>query len=150
MPIATTNAYEELLTAFASHIGIHAETFVEMQEIVIDDLAIGLAYEQADDRACMTYFANLGRPAAKRAETVHQTLLEANHMWVGTGGATLGLQQATGNIIMAGQTSMEDLSPESLARLLNTFADIASRWKGFIDGHYEISETPPEPFALRA
>ena len=116
----------------------------------MDGLSIGLAYEGMNDLADVLYFADLGAPEPDRVFAVYQTLLEANNMWAGTGGATLGLQQDTGWVVLAGRIDFESLSPESLVNLLGMFAQTASAWKSFVDGTHGVDDNAAPAFALRA
>lgn len=64
-------------------------------------------------------------PAVKAA--THRLLLEANFLWVGTGGATLAVNPANGEIAMALRVA-PDIDPAVLAATLERFAQLAHLW----------------------
>ncbi|MBC7601076.1 MAG: CesT family type III secretion system chaperone [Ramlibacter sp.] len=134
MPAPSAEAYDKLLRAFAAHIGLDGDALVKTQELVIDDLTVGLAYEGMDGIGDILYFANLGAPSQARAPSLYLTLLHANNMWAGTGGATLGVQADTGNVILAGRIDINEVTPEGLAAMLDGFADTSQFWKKFVAG----------------
>ena len=72
---------------------------------------------------------------------------------VGTGGCTLGVQQATGAVTLCGRIAIDDtLGGESLAALLGGFVDTAAFWKAFVEGTPEGDGGTllPPSFAMRA
>lgn len=137
--------YTDLIEAFAAEIGLDAQPLLKTQEVVIDGLAIGLAYEGNDDFADFVYFVDLGAAPEHRQHEVHERLLQANCLWAGTGGATLGLQPDTGHVILASRLELEGMTAESLAALLDVFVDTAAFWKSYLaDGAAEpMLQTPP-------
>jgi hypothetical protein len=124
--------YDDLIRAFAAEVGLDADAFAKAQEVVIDGVAVGVTYEGNADFGDLVYFAQLGKPSDAREADVHRTLLYANNLWAGTGGATLGLQQETGKVVMAGRLDIGEVTPAGLAKLLGAFADTALFWQKFI------------------
>ncbi len=145
-----TQAYTDLIKSFANHVGLDAEALAKTEEIVIDGLKVGLQYEGDEDMGDIVYFANLGAPADHRIAEVYKTLLHANNLWAGTGGATLGLQPETGSIILAGRIDFNGVSAASLAMLLDAYADTALHWKKYIADQLEEHAEMPSPAFLRA
>lgn len=131
--------YLQLLSGLANHLGLPSpEDFLASEELVINGQNIGFVFEPLDpgepEAGDMLLFAVLGAPPAHRQPDVHRLLLEANNLWVGTSGATLGLQQDTGNVVMATRLPMEGMTPEQLAGILETFLDTALFWKATVAG----------------
>jgi hypothetical protein len=132
--LAMIDKYNELLRAFAAQVGIDPDVFVETQEIVIEGFAIGLDFEGADDFGDVVYFCTLGAPAPARKAEIYKTVLEANCLWVGTAGATIGLQQETGRLLIAGRIDLQGLDALGFGHLLDAFVDTAAFWKKHIAG----------------
>lgn len=124
--------YEALLKSFAEHVGLDVENLLATQELVIEGLAVGLLYEGDESIGDLIYFADLGSPSERRAPEVYKTLLQANNLWVGTGGATLGVQQDSGHVILAGRIDVQGLTAQSLSVLLDAFTDTALFWQKFV------------------
>lgn len=144
-------AYDDLMIAFAQHVGLDPEIFGRTQELLIDDVTVGLMYEGDEDMGDLLYFTQLGAPAEHRRADVHRVMLEANNLWVGTGGATLGIQPETGNVVLAGRQPVEGVTAEGLALLMDAFADTAAYWRRVIrDEVAEGDPAPPSPHMLRA
>lgn len=150
MTADSPQAYEDLLSAFAARVGLDPRAFLKTQELVIEGLHIGLTYAGQGGAGDLLYFANLGAPAAGREAVVYKALLQANHMWAGTGGATLGVQMDTGNVVLAGQLDFRELGPEGLAGLLDAFAETAIFWRRFVAGEAELDPPPPYHTDLKA
>ena len=148
--MSMTETYEELIKSLARHVGVDADALAKTQEIVVDSLAIGMVFEGDDDFGDVVYFSDLGAPAGPRVPEVYKVLLQANNLWAGTGGATLGLQQDTGNIILAGRMDLDGLSAEGLAQLLDAFADTALFWKKFVADELPSGDASSFAFATRA
>lgn len=130
--------YEEILSALAEQVGLDAQELLSTQEIVVDGQPIGLGLEGDDRGGDLVFLANLGTPAPEQLQRVMRTLLEANHLWVGTGGCTLGLQPDTGAITLCGRIRLDELGGKTLAALLDGFADTAGFWRNLIESR------PPE------
>lgn len=141
-PSAMKEAYKALLHDFACHVALDPDLLLQTEEVVLNGLTIGLAFEGNDVVGDLLYFTDLGTPASHRIGEVHQTLLEANHFWVGTGGATLGVQPETGRVVCCGRIDLEGLTGESLAMLLDTFIDTAVFWHQFVTDSLPAPELP--------
>jgi len=120
--------YQDLLAAFARANQLDADMLAQTQELELDGLSVGLAFEGGESDADLVCFCDLGRPAPERAGEVFKDLLEANHFWLGTGGATLGLQASTGHVVLALRTPMAVLQVDGMAALLKVFTEVASFW----------------------
>ncbi|MEJ7929102.1 CesT family type III secretion system chaperone [Ramlibacter sp. AN1015] len=90
------NAYNELIRTTAVRLELDPDTLVATQGLLLGELAVGLLYEGDDEIGDIVYFCTLGRPDAHRETEVYAGLLEANTLWVGTGGATLALHRSLG------------------------------------------------------
>ncbi|WP_169457975.1 type III secretion system chaperone [Ottowia thiooxydans] len=127
--------YSALLEDYARHTGLPAQEFLASQELVFGDIAIGLAPEGDEDVGDVTFFTSLGRPSAEvdRAQLM-QLMLEANGLWVGTGGCTLGLQAGTGVVLLCARLSLEVTDAASLSTALQGFATVATLWREVVLG----------------
>lgn len=146
---STPEAYEKLLRGLADHLGLDGDLLARTQELVIDDLSVGLAYEGLEGFGDVLYFVNLGATQPGCSPEVYRTLLQANNMWAGTGGATLGLQSDTGNVILAGRVDLSTITPEGLAAMLDGFSDTGQFWKLFVAGTVDPGQSTSIPFGMR-
>ncbi len=124
--------YQELLTALAGEVGIDASSLLATEEIIIDDLPIGLRLEGEGQQA-EVFLCSLIAPsnAVRWAETARALLL-ANHLWTGTGGATLGMLPESDMLTLSMRQPLRDLNADKLAVMLAKTADIGLAWQEFI------------------
>ena len=142
--------YIDLIEAFAAEVGLDAQALANTQEVVIDGLPIGLSYEGNEEFGDILYFVEVGAPQDARKAQVYETLLAANYLWAGTGGATLGVHQDTKQVILAGRCEVEGITAEGLALLLDALAETAQFWKGYVAGEQPAPEMNlPPTFAMR-
>ena len=73
--------------------------------------------------------APLGRVPAERAGEVFGKLLAANFYWAGARGATLALQEESGEVVVQFREGLEGLSADRLQAVLEGFLAVASEWK---------------------
>ena len=71
----------------------------------------------------------LGRVPAERAGEVFGRLLAANFYWAGARGATLALQEESGEVVVQFREGLEGLSSERLQSVLEGFLAVASDWR---------------------
>lgn len=146
-----SQAYDDLIDQLAVHLGLDAPTLRLTQEIVIDDLPVGLQFEGDEQGGDIVLFCGLGQPPEHRLAQVYSTLLQANCFWIGTGGATLSVQPESQQVLMCARQPLEDQTPEYLARVLDVFVDAGLYWQGFIAGTLVGEEGwPPEVFTAAA
>ena len=142
-------AYQALLRDFAVHVGLDPDILVETQEVVMAGIAIGLAFEGDEHQGDLLFFADVGAPSPKRAAAVHKALLEANHFWVGTSGATLGLEPDSGRVICCGSMSVAGAVGADLARRLDTFIDTLLFWQQYVDDTLpQVQSLPVNPMVI--
>ena len=128
MPIS----YHDLLAALAEEIGLKAESLIATEEVVIDDLPISMQLEGEGENAEVVLCSLLGTVPQERWPEIARTMLLANHLWTGTGGATLGLLADDDTASLSVRRLLRDLNADKLAVLLAKTADIGLAWQDFI------------------
>ncbi len=141
-------AYLALLRDFAVHVGLDPDILVETQEVVLAGIAVGLAYEGDEHGGDLLYFADVGGPSPQRAHDVYKALLEANHFWVGTGGATLALQPESGHVVCCGSMTVQGASGADLAQRLDGFIDTLLFWQQYVADTLPPTQAPPPDLML--
>ena len=148
-----SQSYEQVLTAFANHVGLESAELLSTQEVMIDGLPVGLQLDGDETVGDLIFFVVLGTPDPAQFGRIARTLLEANNFWVGTGGCTLGVPRDSGAVTLCGRIALDELSGKTLAALLDGFVDTASFWKAFVNGTPDGSDAPPPAgydFLMRA
>ena len=142
-PVSTAQA-QQLLDHVAELVGLPA---LELDDegfcsLLFDDrMAVNISY--AADAELLTLYCNLGEIAADQAERVYPLLLEANVLWAGTGGATLGVTPADRCVILAFQDRIKDVDPARFETLLEGIFDMAEFWLGRIEQSAQAAEEAP-------
>lgn len=131
-----STAFDALLADFAEHVGLSAQELAYSSEIVIDTTTVTLFHEAADGRpddgGDVVMFCTLNMPPVADRSELYKSALEANMLWVGTGGATLGLQPGTGAFTLCAKSPVAMLDADELARALDHFVDAAECWSDFV------------------
>lgn len=136
-----TASYHDLLTALADLAGLNPASLLATQEIVLDDLPISLQLSGEGEQAEILLCSLLGDVPEDRWPEVARYLLMANHLWTGTGGATLGLLDKDNTVSLSIRQSLNGLDAQQLSRLLAQVADIGLAWQDFI----AQSQAPSSP-----
>jgi hypothetical protein len=139
--------YQQLLENYARGVGLEpVDAFLASQEIVIGGVTVGLTLDGDENNGDVVFFSNLGQPAPDAAGTnLNVMMLQANALWAGTGGCTLGLQPDTGAVLLSGRAPLALCDAAALASALDAFADLAVLWRNVVSG-----KTRPELPALAA
>jgi len=133
--------YEDLLSALAEEVGLEASSLISSQEIVIDELPISLRLEGEGEQAELRLSCQLGIPSKLRWALAIRTMLQANHLWTGTGGATLGMLE-NDMVSLSVRRLLSRLNADRLAVLLAKTADIGLAWQDFITQDQAVPVMP--------
>lgn len=127
--------YTDLLERYAQLAGLTpTEDFLATEEVVIGGIPIGLLNE-GGDQGEVVFFARLGKPTGDTGrEAIYRLMLQANALWRGTGGNTLGLHEPTGEVLLCGRVPLALCTAQALAGLLEAFAGTAQLWTEVIQG----------------
>lgn len=125
-------SYPELLTELADCIGLDASSLLVQQEVHIDALSIFLQQSGEPEAPDVLLCSVLGRPSDQQFAQVVRTLMQANHLWGGTGGGTLGLSPAGDAVTWCLRLALRDLDGATLASLMAGFAELGQAWAQYI------------------
>ncbi len=140
-------AFDEFVQALAACLGLDPVQLAQCQELVVDDLEVGFLHEEGegDDPGDFVFFSRLGAPQPVHEAAVHKILLQANSLWLGTAGFTLGLHAGSGDILLCGRWPLvPEATPEAFMQVLDPFVATALLWRSYIDGSLELNNQPPE------
>lgn len=137
--------YQDLLTALAAHADLDAPALLASEEIVVNDLPIGLQLADEDEQSAVLLCSLLGPVPVDRWPEVSRHLLLANHLWAGTGGATLGVLDDDNTVSLSVRRSLQDLDVHQLSVLLVNFSEIGLAWQEFISQVHAPSSAPAWP-----
>lgn len=133
--------FKTLSKDFAASIGLPLNGEIESPfEIALDGFTIVASTDTRSDGEDLVLYTGLGTVPAARELEVYRVLLEANVLWSGTGNATLGVNSATREAMIAYRMPMSLLDGESLAALVGRFLEIARGWRNTIEAANEAQD----------
>lgn len=91
-----------------------------------DRLTIDLEYSEEKDNLLLTSLVGTIKPDQKEKKCTE--LLEANLLWCGTGGATLGVDPETGAVFMSYQEKLQGINFSEFQGVIKNFSDTALFW----------------------
>ena len=121
-------AMETMLSEFGASIGIpDLKPDAEHRcNLMFDEVAV--SFELGVDDESLYIYALLGSVPDGGAEDVYADLLHANHVFQGTGGATLCVDPGTQGIVLLRAERLESLRLARFETLLEDFVNVAERW----------------------
>ncbi|MFC4158893.1 CesT family type III secretion system chaperone [Chitinimonas lacunae] len=147
-------AFNALIESLTRELGFESsEGLISPIELTIDDLPLTIAYDARSAGDDVLLYASLGTVPAERELEVYRALLEGNLLWSATADATIGVNSATREAMIAYRTPIAGLDGANLGRLIGYFGQIALEWRAFIAASAEAAAAPtamPSMDMLRA
>jgi len=145
--------YFSLLRDFDAHYPPRARAgLAESQEIVVAGRAARV-WHQADadipDEGMLLCNIDVLRLPTPPDDDLCRTLLQANNLWAGTRGTTLGLR-GEDMVMLSATRRVASLTPRLLAALLHVLGRDAQAWQAHITTmlRAQVSAPPPQHHAL--
>ena len=107
------------------------------------DDRVTIDLEANEETGALIFSSIVGTLMPYQTEKFYPELLEANLLWAGTGGATLGVDPATLSVFMCYQEKMEGMEFLRFQELLKGFSDTALFWNQRLAGGEAEGKTPP-------
>ena len=107
------------------------------------DDRVTIDLEANDETGALIFSSIVGTLMPYQTEKLYPELLEANLLWAGTGGATLGVDPATLSVFMCYQEKMGEMEFLRFQELLKGFSDTALFWNQRLSGNTAEGEKPP-------
>ena len=130
--------YNELIESFAASLGIEG---VEIEggaaAFEIDGMKIAI-FNDAEAKTVMIY-GEIGQPPAEDDRSFGPAMLKANHLFAGTGGATLCQNPETGVYAIFQAFPLDGMDAEALAAQVARIVDKAEHWRGILNA-FQIAE----------
>ncbi len=125
---------DELIKSFGSSLGMDLEPDGSGScSFSADGFTVTLTSLQETDSIALT--ADLGAPPPEKLENLYRFMLEANHLFQGTGGATLSISGENGHIFLCSMFSCAGADGESFARAVQRFANTCEAWTKIVGGY---------------
>ena len=121
--------FQRLIKMFGEHIGVpclepHPQGLCSLR--FDDRVTIDLEYNEEQDALLISSL--VGVLKQKESKLFYDELLEANLLWGGTGGATIGVDPASLTVFLCYQEPLKGISLEQFQQLVKRFSDTALFW----------------------
>lgn len=136
------DTYFSFLQELAEYLDLAPDELLATEELVCDGLSVAMTYAGDDEVGDLVFFADLGSAPPDRQASVYRVLLEANSLWVGTGGATVGVHPGSGNVLLCARLPLEATTAQGFALALDAFVDTAQFWQGYLCGNSPAQTAP--------
>ena len=121
--------FKEFIESLGKELGMHLENAGGACGLDVDDVTVIL--HDADDLVLLA--AEIGPPPPEEGlETLFSTVLKANWLYRGTGGATLAINPEDGCIWLEKYNFLERLDGEKGVEMVTRFAETAKTWRELV------------------
>lgn len=120
-------SYHQALATLALDIGVDPQALAERQELLINGIALAFFPIRRAGVPAMEMACKVGPLPPRPPLALLQLLLQANTLGAATGGATLGLQHAADELVLASVHAL-DTPASALARACRVMAEAADLW----------------------
>ncbi len=107
-----------------------------------DKIVVHLQYNEENDVVML--FCQIGIVDEDKAKAIYPRLLKANLFWQGTGGATIGLDDETREVLMAYQISVDGMDYPKFQELLEGFVNTSELWINTLEAVQQGTEFTDE------
>lgn len=107
-----------------------------------DKIITHLQYNEENDVVML--FAQLGVVDEDKAALIYPRILKANLFWQGTGGATLGVDDESKEVLMAYQIPIQMLDFSKFQELLEGFINTAELWINTLEAVQKGIDSTPD------
>ena len=141
-------AFDEMISLLSKAIGIELQIVDGVCGFKAgdpeDDVAsVNIMINNVEERGEILLYADLGNVPPEGREDFYRTLLEANNLFQGTAGATLGLENGTG-LIRLQLRENSSLFANNAEEHVGAFVETALTWKKIVVD-YRVSRKESKP-----
>ena len=134
--------FEELISGLGSKIGVELTSDDGSCVINVDDMVVTLMSLPDSDR--LAVHGEIGDPPPEGLEQLLSAMLEANHLFAGTAGATISRDHETGRFHLCRQEPLATLDADSLAALVESFVNTLGIWRKAIASYRPVAKSVSE------
>ena len=132
--------FEELISGLGSGVELTSEDGECV--INVDDMVVTLMSLPDSDR--LAVHGEIGDPPPEGLEQLLSAMLEANHLFAGTAGATISRDHETGRFHLCRHEPLAILDADSLAALVESFVNTLGIWRKAIASYRPVAKSVSE------
>lgn len=137
--------FDNLLADLGAEIGI-ADLGADEDNrcnLLFDEVAVSL--ELSEDGAALYIYSLLGHVRQDADTAQLAALLDANFLFSGTAGAALGVEKASGSIVLARSERLPGMNKPLFLAVLEEFVNLAEFWQQRLTQPFETTGEAPGP-----
>ena len=128
--------YRELIKGLAEKAGIAGEVQIDDEErCLLEFDGMNVVIQGVDAAHAVAFIAPVGEPPPEQSERLYRMLLEANHIFEGTGGATLSVNPDGGYVYLCQQLDARSLDVDEFAKALEQFLNALEAWRTLVNDY---------------
>lgn len=125
--------YRELIKGLVEKAGIAGEVEIDDEErCLLEFDGFGVVIQGVDAANVILFISPVAELPPEKPERLYRALLEANHVFQGTDGATLSVNPDGGFVYLCRQLDSRMLDVDELADALDGFLNTLEAWRTFI------------------
>ncbi len=133
--------FENLIGRISAGIGVELNVVDGVCGVNVDGVPVILRH--VEEFGVVLMDADLGAPPPQNEALLYKALLESNHAFRSTAGATFSLNPSDGHVFLEYYVALELLDDEFAVKRFATFADTVVMWREFLSS-YRPSEAVPD------
>ena len=134
--------FEEQIEALGKKIGVPLRVDDEGTCVLsVDDMTVTL--QGIPEAESVGFWGEIGEPPPQGLEKLLSAMLEANHMFKGTGGATISRDSETGRFFLCRVLDLQSLDAEAFAAALERFVNVLEAWIALVRDFREVAPDMP-------
>lgn len=132
-------SFEELIGGLGKAIGMELTVQDGLCGVKADGVPVVMRY--IEPYAIVYIHADLGVPPPEGLEAVYRKLLESNHAFQGTSGATLSVNPRDGHVCLQHYIRLEVLDVALAVERFNVFVDAVKAWRDYLADFRPMEES---------
>lgn len=133
--------FNELIKGLGEKLGLELPPQDDMCVLGIDDMQVTLqALNEVD---LLSTYGEIGEPPPQGLEQLLTAMLNANHLFQGTAGATISRDPESGKFYLCHCETLSMMTVERLMESLEKFVNVLETWRKLVED-YRPSETTAE------
>ena len=136
--------FDELMGEAGKALGLEIVVLDGATQLEIDGMAVTVM--EMVELESVVLNGVIGAPPPQGLAALHRAMLEANHNFAGTAGATLAVDPSDGTLTLTRLASLPLLDAEKFLALLESFVNVLEAWRKIV-ADYRPDESASAPSA---
>lgn len=120
--------FKELIEGFSKKIGVTLHVDEDGTcALAIDDMEVTV--QLVDDARSLVFFGRIGAPPPQGLESLLMAMLDANHLFKGTGGGTISHDAETGDFYLCRAVPLDQLDLDAFIAQFEKFVNVLELWQ---------------------